>query len=81
MALGQFHEREFLRGREPIGGALRPRAPIREGTLEGCERAVAPLIKDAAAHPEAGRHVGNWFAIEQGEDGVQTMFPSRACRL
>jgi len=81
MALGQLHERLFLRGREPIGGALRPRAVIRQGTLEGRERTVAPFIEDAAAHPEAGCHVGNWFATEQGKDGVQTMFPSGACRL
>ena len=44
MALGQLHERLFLRGREPIGGALRPRAVIRQGTLEGRERTVAPFI-------------------------------------
>ena len=34
----------FLGGRQPIGGALRPRAVIRQGTLEGRERAVAPFI-------------------------------------
>jgi len=81
MALGQLHERLFLSGREPIGGTRRPRAVIREGTLEGREGTAAPLIEDAAAHAEAGRHLGNRFSPEQGEDGVQTMFPSRACRL
>ncbi len=81
MALGQLHERLFLRGRQPIGGALRPRAVIRQGTLEGRERAVAPFIEDAAAHAEAGRHLGDRFATEQGEDGVQTVFPSGACGL
>jgi len=32
------------RGRQPIGGALWPRAVIRQGTLEGRECAVAPFI-------------------------------------
>jgi len=44
MALGQFHERLCLRGRQPIGGTLRPGAVIRQGPLEGRQRAVAPFI-------------------------------------
>ena len=44
MTLGQGHQRLFLRGREPIGGTLRPRAVIRQGPLEGRQRAVAPFI-------------------------------------
>ena len=81
MALGQRHERLFLRGRQPIGGALRSRAVIRQGPLEGRERAVAPFIEDAAAHPEAGRHLGDRLATEEGEDGLQTVFPPGACGL
>ena len=40
----QGDEGLFLGGRQPIGGALRPRVVIREGTLERGERAVAPFI-------------------------------------
>ena len=44
MALREGYQRLFLGGRQPIGGALRPRAVIRQGPLEGRERAVAPFI-------------------------------------
>jgi len=81
MALGQLYERLFLRGRQPIGWTLGPRAVIRQGTLEGGERTVTPFIEDAAAHPEAGRHVGDGLAPEQREDGLEAVFPSGAGRL
>jgi hypothetical protein len=45
MTLGQLYERLFLRGREPIGGTLRPGAVIRQRPLEGRECAVAPFIE------------------------------------
>ena len=44
MTRRQGHQRLFPGGREPIGGALRSRAVIREDTLENSERAVAPCI-------------------------------------
>ena len=44
MALRQGDQRRFLGGRQPIGGALRPRAVIRQSPLEGRQRAVAPFI-------------------------------------
>jgi hypothetical protein len=75
MTLGQLHERLCLRGREPIGRALRPGAVLRQRTLEGRERAVAPFIEDTTAHPETGRHVGDGLAAEQREDGLEAVFP------
>ena len=44
MTLGQLYQGRFLGGRQPIGGALGPRAVIRQGTLEDRERPVAPFI-------------------------------------
>ena len=44
MARGQRHQGLLLSGRQPIVGALRPRAVIRQGTLECRERAVVPFI-------------------------------------
>jgi hypothetical protein len=78
MTLGQFHEWLCLRGRQPIGGTLRPGAVIRQRSLEGREGAVAPFIEDAAAHPEAGGHVGDGLAPEQREDGLEPVFPDGA---
>jgi len=78
MTLGQLRERLCLRGREPIGGPLRPGAVIRQGSLEGREGAVAPFLEDAAAHPEADGYVGHGFAPEQREDGVEPVFPGGA---
>ena len=54
---------------------------IRQGPLEGGERTAAPLIEDAAAHAEAGRHVGDRLATEEGEDRLETVFPGGAGRL
>ena len=81
MALGQGHERLFLSGRQPIGGALGTRAVICQGTLEGREGAMAPFIEDAPAHPEAGCHLRNRFSPEEGEDGLEPMFPGGVCGL
>src|SRR5262245_63845031 len=78
MTLGQLHERVFLRGREPIGGTVRPGAVIRQRSLEGREGAVAPFREDAAAHLEAGGHVGNGLAPEQREDSLEPVFPGGA---
>ena len=75
MALGQLHQGRFLSRRQPIGRALRPGAVIRQRPLEGRERAVAPFIEDATAHPETGGHVGHGFSPEEGEDGVEPVFP------
>jgi hypothetical protein len=44
MTLGQFHQRLFPLGGQAIVGTLRPRAVIRQGTLQRLERAVAPFI-------------------------------------
>jgi hypothetical protein len=44
MALGQFHKRLFPLGGQAIVGTLRPRAVIRQGTLQRMERAVTPFI-------------------------------------
>jgi hypothetical protein len=78
MTLGQLHERLCLRGREPIGGTLRPGAVIRQCSLEGREGAVAPFIEDAAAHAAAGGHLGDGLAPEQREDGLEPVFPGGA---
>src|SRR5215217_2884287 len=44
LTLGQLYQGRFLGGRQPIGGALGPRAVIRQGTLERRECAAAPFI-------------------------------------
>ena len=75
MTLGQLHQRRFLSGRQPIGGALGTGAVIRQGPLEGGERTAAPLIEDATPHAEAGGHVGDRLAPEEGQDRVETVFP------
>src|SRR5262245_27811370 len=78
MALRELHERVFLGGRQPIGGTLRPGAVIRQRPLEGRKRSAAPLVEDATAHPEAGGHVGDRLAPEEGQDRMQTVFPGGA---
>ena len=54
---------------------------IGQGTLEGRERAVAPLVQNTPAHTEACRDLGNRLATEQREDGLEPVFPSGACGL
>ena len=56
-------------------GAWRPRAVSRQGTLEGRERAVVPLIEAPAAHTQACRDLGPRFPTAEGQDGVQTVCP------
>ena len=73
MTLGQIYQGRFLGGRQPIGGALGTRAVICQGPLEGGERTAAPLIEDATPHAEAGGHVGDRLAPEEGQDRVKTV--------
>jgi len=61
-----------------LAGHCGPGRVVRQRTLEGCERAMAPFIEDATAHPETGRHVGDGLAPEQREDGLEPVFPAGA---
>ena len=80
MPLGQLHERRFLSGRQPIGGALGTGVVIHQCPLKGRKRSAAPFIEDATAHPETGRHAGDGLASEQREDGLEAVFPGGSGR-